>query len=89
MTPKEKQFGYKEAKKVAELLGFEHILMVGSHDQLKNKQSGKKVTLPFYRQPYGIRLIRDIAWQLGISKEKFILLATDKKAFKEERKRLF
>jgi len=88
MTPKDKQFGYKETRKVVELLGFEYILTHGSHVQMKNKKTGSKTTLPFYKRPYGQRLIEDIAWQLDISKTKLVKLATDKKAFKEEKKKL-
>ena len=87
MTLKNKQFGFREAEKVVELLEFSFKVSLGSHHHYKNSDSGKKATLPKYKTPYSNRLLGDIASQLGISTKRFIELATDKNAFKEEKKK--
>ncbi len=85
MTQKFPQIEHKEIKKVVILLGFQYINTVGNHEQYKNKETGKKTTLPFYKKPYHSRLIKDIAWQIGITKKELIKFATDKKEFKKLR----
>ena len=88
MTPKDKQFWFKEAKKVIELLWFEFKVAIWSHNHFKNPSNWKKVTLPSYKSPYWIRLIWDIADQVWISKKELTLLATDKETFKAKKKLL-
>ena len=86
MTPKISKFGYKESKRAVELLGFIYKNTGGSHSHFKNPDTGKKATLPFYKEHYGDRLVRDIAWQAGLSKHDFEVLATNKAVSKKMKK---
>ena len=87
MTKKTAQIGYRETKKVIEVLGFISKLSVGSHHHFKHPQTGKKVTLPFYKKPYSDFLILNIARQAGLSKKRLLELSTNKNSLKEIRKK--
>ena len=82
MTQCSARCGYRELKKVVEALGFVFKNCAGSHHHFKHPQTGVKVTLPMYRAEYSDRLVGDIAWQMGISRQRLVALATDKRALK-------
>lgn len=83
MTKKTAQIGYRETKKVVEALGFLSRLSVGSHHHFKHPQTGKKITLPFYKKPYSDFLISNIARQAGLGKNRLLELCTNKNSFKK------
>jgi len=62
---------HKEATKVAETLGFIKKSHEGSHMQFKHPTTGKKVTIPLYKETYGPDLFSFICRQMGITKKEF------------------
>jgi predicted RNA binding protein YcfA (HicA-like mRNA interferase family) len=62
---------HKDAKRVAKRLGFTFRNTVGSHEQYKNMETGRKTTIPNYKESYGDELIKNICRQMDIKKATF------------------
>jgi predicted RNA binding protein YcfA (HicA-like mRNA interferase family) len=72
MGEKRPPVDWKTCERVARSLGFSQMKHKGtSHKQLKNPESGNKVTIPVYKEPFGPALFLNICRQMGISKKAF------------------
>lgn len=65
---------HTDAEKVALHLGFRKMKnnqTSGSHGQHKHPQTGRKVTIPKYKEPYYSPLFAKICKQLDVNKKEF------------------